>query len=388
MAFSPAPVGLVRRHERAGIGRRLCAARRPRTGTVLTRMSRDVKSKRGAVNSLVPKVLSIGEALLDVVDDETFPGGAPANLAAAYSRLGATAAFIGPIGSDDAGRKVLTKLNASGVNLDGVKELNGLKTRKVLVKIDDEGEREFVGFDGMNAGFADVFAFDIKDVPERLFFGAEFVVTGTLGLAFPGSREFMQRAMDIAKTCEARRFVDVNWRPIFWDGQVASNDEARNRILEYIREQADFVKVSVDDVSFLFGEDMAAKALCTPQDLLPALDGSVCGVFVTDGPRGVSWCVADKDRKNSFVGTIPAFKPSTGKVVDSTGAGDVFLGAFLAQLISSDSDCDLTDREEVLKCATFGAATATLSLRGLGGIEPLPSRDEVEKFLKAHSASK
>jgi sugar/nucleoside kinase (ribokinase family) len=192
-------------------------------------------------------------------------GGAPANLAAALARLGAMAAMVGPVGDDALGRELVETLRVRGVNTDGLQYIRGARTRRVKVHVDEQGEHEFVGFDGNNADFADAQPLNLYDCPGSLFYESEFLVCGTLSLAFPGSAENTDTLVELAKSCDLCVVVDVNWRPVFWHGQISSEAEARKIILGFLRSRADVIKVTTEEVAFLFGPDLAALALAHPE---------------------------------------------------------------------------------------------------------------------------
>jgi pfkB family carbohydrate kinase len=104
-----------------------------------------------------PKVLCIGEALLDVAGGIARPGGAPANLAAALAGLGCASAFIGAVGDDSGGFELKRVLAERLVNVEAMQMLKGKATRRVVVDVDAvTGERDFVAFSGgRNCDFAD-----------------------------------------------------------------------------------------------------------------------------------------------------------------------------------------------------------------------------------------
>lgn len=351
-----------------------------------------------------PLVLCIGEALYDVLrradsqnEGDALPGGAPANVASALARLGVASALISVVGDDKNGQNLTSRLHDMLVNVDGIQVLEGAPTREVLVDVDKDGERVFAGFRGENALFADASGVKHMRIPGRLYYASQFLATGTLGLAFRGSREALEEVTLTAKDCQLRVIVDINWRAVFWEGQVSTPSEARNRILDYVRAHAEIVKISVDEVAFLFPDDteaadknglysqpisrLADNALEAPKEVLEALGGNVKTVLVTAGPDGTAWY--STGGMEDIEGKIPAFQPPGGKVVDSTGAGDAFLAGFLAQMFEEGGAPKLASKNPFRRCVEFGAATATLSLTGDGGIDPLPDRSQVESFMES-----
>ncbi|MEO0490951.1 MAG: PfkB family carbohydrate kinase, partial [Cyanobacteria bacterium J06659_2] len=98
-------------------------------------------------------VLCFGEALVDCLADQpglplaavtswtTYPGGAPANVAAALAKLGSTSRFVGCVGNDESGRALIATLAEAGVNCDYATLHRTLPTRLVYVLRDQQGDR-------------------------------------------------------------------------------------------------------------------------------------------------------------------------------------------------------------------------------------------------------
>lgn len=84
------------------------------------------------------------------------------------------------------------------------------------------------------------------------------MVTGTLGLATPMTRAAMHQAAKLVKSGGGKVFVDVNWRPVFWE----DTDAAKKTILEFL-DLADIVKISDADLEYLY-EMQFVTALLNP----------------------------------------------------------------------------------------------------------------------------
>lgn len=337
-----------------------------------------------------PLVVCVGEALFDLMandpraafDDAAqwvpFPGGAPANLAAGLAKLGTPSAIVGAVGDDVEGESLVRVLRDAGVNVDGVQIVRGKRTRSVFVRKDAEGDRHFASFSAANDSFADACELDQRALPGLLFYAAQFLALGTLGLAFPGSRNSVMELTQLARTSQLRIIVDVNWRPIFWDGQ-ASEDEARDLIVDFLRSSADIVKISFDEVVFLFGPDLGARALQSPMEVLNTIGGSCKGVIVTDGSRGAAY--AFSSGMEPIEGREDAFAPPGGPVVDTTGAGDAFLAGFLSEMFARGGPFSLLNAEKSQRIAQFAAAAASFVVQGEGAMTPQPKREQVEAIL-------
>jgi fructokinase len=318
-----------------------------------------------------PQVICIGEALFDYLADQlgqaledveswtAYPGGAPANVACALTRLGTSAAFLGCVGQDTNGGELTGLLQSLGVNLEGLQQHPTAPTRIVYVTRTTQGERTFAGFGTHDTTtFADTQLSGAK-LPESLFLGAKVLVTGTLGMAYPESCAAIRRAVELAQMQGLQLFVDLNWRPVFWPDQ----DQAKPLIAELLH-QADWIKVSDEEAEWYFGD----AAPQTVQAQYP----QVKGVLVTAGERGCRYWL------QGTVGEMPAFAV---KVVDTTGAGDAFTAGFLHQ-ICIQTDLDLSNPTVATQVMRYASAVGTLTTTQAGAIAAQPTADAVEVFLR------
>lgn len=327
-----------------------------------------------------PKILALGEVLYDLfappntpISNRTqwkrFPGGAPANVACTLATLGTSTAYIGNVGSDDAGGELKYVLQAAGVNVDGMQTIPA-STREVFVSVDG-GEREFVAFAGENESFADAKKLDLDCIPGVLFYAASVLVTGTLALAFE-SGQCMKEIVDMAKMCQLCVVVDVNWRDVFWTH--VPHDIAKATICDYLT-NADIVKLSVEEANFLYGD--VGDALQDPQLVFERVQCAK-GVLITDGGNGAAWYF--RVGLDACTGRVEAVV-TDGGVVDTTGAGDAFLGGFLAEMIHLGGVGALAEAHKVERMVRFGGVTAAHVVASVGGIGGAPGRDTVEAFL-------
>lgn len=285
--------------------------------------------------------------------------------------------MVGNVGDDEAGQALVEGLRQGCVNVEGMGVAVGRKTRRVFVRRDDDGERAFVAFSGTNAEFADTVGVEEERVPGVLFYAARVLVTGTLGLAFSGSRRMVREMVEVARMCKLHVVVDVNWRPVFWEGQLG-DEEARMEILRFVR-GADYVKIGRDEVSFLLGEEIAGRSMEKPEEVLEVLGGSCTGVIVTDGGEGSSYAFLGGEKM--VAGHVEAFPPPCG-VVDTTGAGDAYLAGFLSEMLRLGGTFALRDDEKTRRIVEFAAAVAAFVVGGLGPTGPMPSREVVEEALR------
>ncbi|MEG4810572.1 carbohydrate kinase [Microcoleus sp. F8-D3] len=317
-----------------------------------------------------PRVLCLGELLFDCLADKpgvsleeveswtAYPGGAPANVACALVKLGTEAGFIGAVGADELGNSLVQVLQEVGVDIAGVQRHPSAPTRQVYVLRNEAGDRNFAGFGELNTGdFADTRLLAAQ-LPEVLFENAEFLVLGTLELAYPESREAIARSLELAEQYDVKIILDINWRPVFW----SNPDEAKARIRKILK-KVDFVKLSEEEAEWLF-------ATTDPGSITYRLD-SVEGVLVTAGEKGCAYCISENE------GKIPAF---TVDVEDTTGAGDAFLAGFVRQLCKHGIK-NLADPKIAQKIVTYASAVGAMTAMKPGAIRSQPTAAEVEAFL-------
>jgi fructokinase len=318
-----------------------------------------------------PRILCLGEILFDLLADQigrsldkveswtSYPGGAPANVACALTKLGSTSGFIGCIGEDEPGNQLIQVLETCGVDTSGVQRHKTAPTRQVYVTRTETGDRIFAGFGDLDTtGFADT-QLQADGLPEKLFVEAEFLILGTIALAYPHSYTSVYRALQLAEQYDVKVILDVNWRPVFWQQDV---DTAR-QIIQKIFNKIDFLKLAKEEAQLLF-DTTDPGAITYRIDTLE-------GVVITDGENGCSYCLSENE------GKVPAFSIP---VVDTTGAGDSFVAGFVHQL-SKLGIASLSDPNIAKKVVTYASAAGALTTLKPGAIASQPTAAEVEAFL-------
>ncbi|MBU7581323.1 MAG: carbohydrate kinase [Nostoc sp. TH1S01] len=320
-----------------------------------------------------PRVLCLGEILFDCLADQLglkleevqswtpYPGGAPANVACALVKLGTSAGFVGAVGEDEPGNELVQLLQEVGVDITGVQRHPTAPTRQVYVVRDLAGDRSFAGFGQYDTSeFADT-RLQAKQLPTSLFQEADFLVLGTLELAYPDSEQAVYRALDLAEQFDLKIVLDVNWRPVFWQDQ----NIARQKIQDTFK-RVDFLKLSKEEAEWLF-DTTDAGAITYRLD-------SVEGVLITDGDKGCAYCLSGSES------ILPSFPV---KVADTTGAGDSFLAGFIHQL-SQYGIQKLADADTAKRIVTYASAVGALTTIKPGAIASQPTAAEVEAFLATH----
>ncbi|WAL60789.1 carbohydrate kinase family protein [Thermocoleostomius sinensis] len=316
-----------------------------------------------------PQVLCLGEILWDCLADQPtqsveqvaswtrYPGGAPANVACALAKLGTFSGFIGCVGEDEAGEQLIDLLERVGVEGEGIQR-HSAPTRQIEVLRSTTGERQFAGFGGRNTTeFADTHL-QADLLPVELFAHADYLVMGTLGLAYPETRQAMEYALQLADRHYLKLVVDVNWRPMFWPDP----DIAKPIIRDFIQE-IDFLKLSREEAEWLF--DTADPSAIADRH------GDVEGVVITDGGQGCTYALSGQ------VGRVAAFPVA---VVDTTGAGDSFVAGLLHQLLQQGIPA-LKDAEAAQQMIVYASAVGALTTTKPGAIAAQPTAAEVKAFL-------
>lgn len=329
-------------------------------------------------------MICFGEALFDCLADQKgksvpevtswtpYPGGAPANVACALAKLGSKVVFIGNLGQDDLGDQMADLLASRGIDLSAVVRTSQ-PTRDVLVTRSMDGDRTFAGFGKAKANeYADCFI-DPEKLPVEVLEQADILVTGSLGLAYPQTASAMRRAVELARSSgKCQVLVDVNWRPVFFDDEA----EAKKVIVPYVME-ADLLKVTEEEAEWLFGIP-GAEALEQPEKVLEFVPKAK-GVLVTAGSQGSAYAFKGAGGKIDLTGRVPVLKVD---VLDTTGAGDGFLGGFLHYTVKKGGLKALVgDADDVRKAVEFGTACGAYVTQGPGAIAPQPTEADIAHFL-------
>ncbi len=241
----------------------------------------------------------IGLPLAEVTAFRPKPGGAPANVAVAAHRLGANTAFIGKVGDDIFGRKLINVLATEGVETRGMRFDNEARTTMAIIAMPDEHTAEFVFY--RNPGADLRLRMDELDVD--LLQNTRAVHIGSLSLVDEPSRSATFAAVKTAKEAGALVSFDVNYRPSLW----RSPDDALTQI-RAMMPYVDLVKVNEVELALLQG------GVTNNHDAFDAIlaQGPTL-VVLTLGKDGSMAQSAD------FSVAVPAFPVQT---VDSTGCGD------------------------------------------------------------------
>ena len=310
-------------------------------------------------------VTALGELLIDFTclsTDETgyptmaaHPGGAPANFLAALAGFGAKTALLGKVGADAFGKLLVKTLEQAGIETRGLVQSSDVFTTLAFVTLNESGDREF-SF-ARKPGADTRLTFDELDL--GLIDGARVFHFGTLSLTDEPARTTTRRAVAYARERGKLVTYDPNLRKPLWKDLA----EAREQLLWGLG-QADVVKISDEEVEFLFGlspEEGAERILD---------EYGVKLVFVTCGAEGCAY------RNRNASGRVPGLSGLT--VTDTTGAGDIFGGSAVWALLQTGKAPEELGRGELERITAFACASAGLSTTRAGGISSLFSLEEIK----------
>ena len=317
-------------------------------------------------NKLVKKVISIGECLIDEIhypgkgsNIENMPGGAPANVAVCNAQLGGRSVLLTKLGQDSQGELLVSVLQEKKVDTTHIVLTDAHVTTKAIVHIDKKGERSFK-FDRRNS--ADLF-FQTSEVPLSIFEEGDVLHFGSVDLVPSLIKDATSYAIRNAKQKGMFLSFDVNLRFPLWP----SEDRLRLTVKEFLL-GVDIVKFSDDELQFVYPNVAEKDAI---KDLLE--NQKVRIVIISRGAEGVSLYTL----KNKPI----EIKGNKRKVVDTTGAGDALVGAFLNQLLASGTKKDkLTSSPDNLKkWITFANLVAAYVVTKPGAISAMPTLADLKK---------
>lgn len=313
-------------------------------------------------------VVALGELLIDFAavskNDEGYPtmaahpGGAPANFLAAINKFGGKTALIGKVGDDTFGHLLLNTLENSGIDTAGMKITNDFFTTLAFVTFDDHGDRSFAFSRKPGADTQLCF----EDIELTMIDQCCVFHFGTLSLTDEPARTATYKAVEYAKRIGKLISFDPNLREPLWPDLR----KAKKQILWGLT-QADVVKISDNEVDFLFG-------LSPEQGAKHILDNfDVKLVFVTCGADGCVYA------NHNAMGQISGL---TGiHVIDTTGAGDIFGGSAMWKILCTGKKPEALTQSELAEITRFACVAAGMSTTKSGGISSIPDLAQVEEKL-------
>lgn len=321
-------------------------------------------------------ILCFGEALVDLhpsaVDTQgfaagftPFAGGAPANVAVAAARLGGTSRFAGMLARDPFGDFLLASLQHAGVGTADVVRHATANTALAFVSLDTHGERSFSFYREQTADLQ----FRASDFRADAFADVAVFHVCSNSMTEVALADVTCEGMQRAHRAGALVSFDLNLRPALWPAGI----DPLPRVWPALH-LADVVKLSAEEFAWL--------AVDGEQAMLDRLwQGRPRLLVVTDGAKPMRWFHPDAE------GELPGYGV---RVIDSTAAGDAFVGGLLCCLAELDAAPDRLDQlvgqlPRLHAMLRFAAACGALTVTRKGSFAAMPDGDEVLTFMEAQA---
>jgi ribokinase len=285
-----------------------------------------------------PRFPAPGEAILGR-NFRRASGGKGANQAYAVAKMGMKSAIVGAVGRDAFGDEMVANLRRVGVDTRGVFRRETTASGTAMIVLDASGQNQIVVANGAN---------DTLTAAEVRARAALFSKSRAVIVQFESPMSAVEATLRLARKSAALAvlnpapFTPVNDRVLrLADWIIPNEGEASQLTALEVRDPASAAKAATA---------LKRRARCE-------------NVLVTLGEQGV-WLDTP-----SFTGHLPGFKV---KAVDTVGAGDTFIGAFVVKLVEGATPHD---------AARFGCAAAAIAVTRRGAQASIPSRAEVVKWL-------
>lgn len=314
------------------------------------------------------KLIAIGEALIDFIPDKTgcafgevtgfLPkvGGAPANVCGAFSRLGGKSMMITQLGNDPFGKKIADELKTFGIDTSAICFTDEANTALAFVSLEKDGNRTFSFYRKPSADML----LSPGQIEEKWFDDAYALHFCSVSLGDFPMKDAHIRAIKTAREKGMLISFDPNLRFQLWKDR----EKLYHRVNEFIP-LCDILKISDEEVGFITGGNDIEKAV--PQ----LLDKGVKMIVYTCGRNGAY----------AYTRNAEAYSDSIHvNAVDTTGAGDGFIGSFLWKLQSLGVDARNigTTDETILKgCLDFSNRFCAISVQSEGAIASYPTINQI-----------
>ncbi|MBX0323206.1 carbohydrate kinase [Halomicroarcula sp. F13] len=311
-----------------------------------------------------PTVLVAGDTLVDFVPERPGPpgdaggyrpkfGGSGANVALALDRIGVPPLFWTRLATDDFGAFLRSHLDDSAIPDSFVVTDPEARTTLAVVTHDADGDRSFTFY---REGGADT-RFQTGTVPDETLDAVSWVhTTGVTESVEPSRSATLELQQRASEHCTVS--LDPNWRPEMWESHHEFRAVVRGSL-----EAVDVVKATPEDLAAAgFEHDDPERLARAVTDYGPHT------VVLTMGDAG-ALCYGTDASPVQGVARHPGYDVD---VVDTTGAGDAFLAAFIAALTNGVRDAD-----DALSLANAAGAVATTQA---GAVSALTGFEQIRRF--------
>lgn len=309
-------------------------------------------------------IVALGELLIDFIQYgvsdidnplyEANPGGAPCNFLAMTKKLGNNALFIGKVGNDNFGTQLEDTIVKAGLDTRGLVKSNKYSTTLAFVHHDSTGDRSFTFNRSADAQISE------NDIKEEFFVDQDVFHFGTLSMTNEVCKKATLKAIDIALKNNMLISFDPNLRANLWDDL----EKAKEAFIEGFK-VCNILKIADNELAWFTGEDDLDKAI---------------EIFRQEYPIDLIFLTLGKNGSKAYFKDICASQETflDVKCVDTTGAGDSFMGCSLSKVLSFGiENLNQAKLEELL---LFANAGASLVANKRGVIRILPSIEEIESL--------
>jgi len=295
----------------------------------------------GSINmdivAFVKKHPKVGETIFGQ-EVNYFPGGKGSNQAVACKRLGCDTLMVGRIGDDAFGEQLLNFQKQEGIDTKGVRQLNNTTTGTAFITVSESSENSIIVISGANSVWDDDFLDNI------------LIEAGDIVLAqFEIPDDVIQKAFTKAKDCGATTLLNpAPVRPIPLELRRLTDLLVVN---EHELAALSDVSISVDNDATIF---------------------EACERLGHDGYNAVIVTLGNKGVRLMHHGQTHSLDAKSVPAVDTTGAGDTFIGGLTAGLLSG---------LDLRQAAEMGNLAASLSVTRRGAASSIPTLDEVKQII-------
>ncbi|HEY0827150.1 MAG TPA: PfkB family carbohydrate kinase, partial [Bacilli bacterium] len=291
------------------------------------------------------------------------PGGAPGNVLACLAHLNMKTAFMGKVGNDQFGRFLNETLQRIRIDTAGLIFSEQTNTTLAFIHLDSEGDRSFSFY--RNPG-ADMMLNE-EEINLKLIENTRIFHFGSISMTHEPCASATLKAVKFAKEKGKLISYDPNLRIPLWQ----DIKHAKRMILLGLQ-YADIVKISEEELEFITGIKDLKEGSKYIYDLFQTKL-----IMITLGPNGSFY------RRGEEIGKRPGRKVET---VDTTGAGDAFLGGLLYQIVKNEQSITDLTVEKIEQMVDFANVLGALVTLKKGAIPAMPTLEDIQYFIDNNDA--
>ena len=284
-------------------------------------------------------------------------GGSAANVALGLAKLNCPVGFIGCVGGDEAGTQLSDTLKVAGVNTVGLRTVGDAQTGWLWTLRHLDGHRTFHQPQVPFEFFADSLLSKF-DINPDWFSNLGFLVPQSSHLGPEASREALFYAQELALKTGGVVLFDVNFRKFAWPDLTT----AQRVIRDYAR-KSQILKLDLEESKLIFNVDSVLN--------LAGLFPDAQGILLTKGAQSCDYIIGGS------MGKVPGYPVA---LVDSTGAGDTFVAAFLSRLVRYGMS-SLLDNQFTEESVKFACVAGAVCVSRIGAADSLPTFEDIEAML-------